>query len=157
MRIEPPATGETESIADLWVRLARGQRAFGSHLAAEANRNRIAETIAGHIANDTLLVARDGREVRGFVMFSIERRLYATDAVRGIVHNLFVVPDSRGRGIGSALLSAAETALFERGAELIALETLVENEDARRFYDERGYRPHRIEFEKRAETDNTTR
>lgn len=155
MRIESPELDETDAIADRWVALARGQRAFGSHLAAEANRERIAETIGHHIADDNLLVARSADEIVGFVMFSIEYRLYAVETTRGIVHNLFVVPDRRGEGIGTALMEGAETALIENGAAVIGLEALAENEVARRFYTERGYRPHRIELEKRVETDNT--
>jgi ribosomal protein S18 acetylase RimI-like enzyme len=173
--IEPAAIGEASTIAELWVALASDQREHGSHLAAAANRERILGSIDHHLAEGTLLVARtsesgngngshDGDEragrsgpgLVGFVMFSIERRLYAVSTVRGIVHNLYVIPDRRGEGIGSALLAAAEDELVERGAERISLEALSGNEEARRFYEENGYSPHRIEFEKRAETDNTT-
>lgn len=155
MRIEPPELDEATDIADLWVRLARGQRAFGSHLASEANRERIEESIGHHIADGTLLVARSDGEILGFVMFAIERRLYAAETTRGIVHNLFVVPDERGEGIGTALLEEAESALIEKSVTVVSLEVLAGNEDARRFYAERGYHPHRIELEKRVETDNT--
>ncbi|MFC7007667.1 GNAT family N-acetyltransferase [Halalkalicoccus salilacus] len=89
-------------------------------------------------------------------MFSIERRLYVVSATRGTVHNLYVVPERRGEGIGSALLEAAETELAADGADRICLEALVGNEEARRFYENNGYGPHRIEFEKRVETDNST-
>lgn len=155
MRIEPAEPDETGAVADLWVRLAVGQRAFGSHLASEANRTRIEESMAHHVAEGNLLVAREDDALLGFVMFSIERRLYVADETRGLVHNLFVVPEKRGEGIGSALLEAAERALREDGAAVIGIEVLADNEDARRFYDERGYRPHRVELEKRVETDNT--
>lgn len=155
MRIEPAELEETEAIADLWVRLAVGQRAFGSHLASEANRTRIEESMGHYVAEGNLLVAREDDALLGFAMFSIEQRLYVADETRGLVHNLFVVPDRRGEGIGSALLEESEAALREAGAAVIGLEVLAENEDARRFYDERGYRPHRVELEKRVETDNT--
>ena len=163
--IERPAIEDASTIADLWVELASDQRTHGSHLAAAANRERILDSINHHLADGTLLVARgDGksegtgedRGIAGFVMFSIERRLYAVSTVRGTVHNLYVVPERRGEGIGSALLAAAERALAADGADRISLEVLVGNEEARRFYEENGYAPHRIEFEKRVETDNST-
>lgn len=157
MRIDAPEPDETETIAELWVRLARGQRAFGSHLTSETNRTRIEESMAHYVAEGNLLVAREDDSLVGFAMFSIEQRLYVADETRGLVHNVFVVPERRGEGIGSALMERAEAALADQGATVIALEALAENEAARRFYTERGYRPHRIEFEKRAETDNTSR
>lgn len=155
MRIESPDLDETDAIADRWVQLARGQRAFGSHLAADANRERIAETVGRHIADGNLLVARSNDDIIGFIMFAIEYRLYAVETTRGIVHNLFVVPERRGEGIGTALLDEAEVILTEKGAAVVGLEVLAENEIARRFYAGRGYQPHRIEFEKRVETDNS--
>lgn len=155
MRIERPTLDETEHVADLWVELARGQQRFGSHLASEANRGRIAETIGRHIADSTLLVARSEEEIVGFVMFAVEYRLYTTDSIRGIVHNLFVAPEQRGEGIGTALMDAAEAVLIEQGATVIGLETLAANADARRFYTDLGYEPHRVELEKRVETDNS--
>lgn len=155
MRIEPADLDETDAIADQWVRLARGQRAFGSHLSAEANRERIAETIGRHIADGDLLVARSDGEIVGFVMFTVEYRLYATTTIRGIVQNLFVIPERRDEGIGAALVNEAETVLVRNGAAVVGLEVLAENEDARRFYADLGYRPHRIELEKRVETDNS--
>ena len=155
MRIELPRLDETEIIADLWVELARGQQRFGTHLASEANRGRIAETIGRYIADETLLVARSGDTIVGFVMFAIERRLYTTAVTRGIIHNLFVTTERRCEGIGTALMDATEAALIERGADVLGLETLAANDAARRFYVDRGYEPHRVELEKRVETDNT--
>lgn len=155
MRIETPDLDEAATVADLWVELARGQRTFGSHLASEANRERIGEALGRHIADGNLLVARSDDRIVGFVMFAIEYRLYVVETTRGIVHNLFVVPDRRGEGIGTRLMDAAETALTKKGATVVGLEVLAENEDARRFYADREYRPHRVEFEKRVETDNT--
>lgn len=153
--IERPTLEDASTIADLWVDLAANQRAHGSHLAAAANRERILDSISHHVADGTLLVARAGEVIVGFVMFSIERRLYVVSTTRGTVDNLYVVPERRGEDIGSALLEAAEAALAADGVDRISLEALVGNEEARRFYEDNGYDPHRIEFEKRVETDNT--
>jgi ribosomal protein S18 acetylase RimI-like enzyme len=155
--IERPTLEEAPTIADRWVDLAAEQRAHGSHLAAAANRERILDSIGQHIADGNLLVARSGGAIVGFVMFSIERRLYAVSTTRGIVRNLHVLPEHRGEGIGSALLAAAEADLAAAGAERVGLEALVGNADARRFYEANGYTPHRIEFEKPVGTDDSTR
>lgn len=152
-----PATGEdVDAVTDQWVDLAAGQRAFGSHLLADENRTHARATVARSVVTDELLVARDG-EVVGFVTFGVESGAFEQDTVRGVVRNVYVDPDRRGEGIGTALLSAAETALVGRGAETFALEAMAENEAARRFYRRHGYRPQRVEMEKQAESDTLTK
>jgi ribosomal protein S18 acetylase RimI-like enzyme len=90
----------------------------------------------------------NGDPLLGFVGFSLEHDGYERECTRGTVTNLFVRSDRRGEGIGSALLSAAERALAEAGADAVALEALADNDRARAFYDNRGYDAHRIEFRK---------
>lgn len=89
--------------------------------------------------------------VVGFVMFGPETGSYEQSVDRGIVENVFVHPDYRDRGIGGALLRAAERALADSGVDTIALEVMANNDAARRFYARRGYRPHRLELEVPAE------
>jgi len=152
MEITVPETGEADRLVELWLALADGQRAYGSHLLVEENSERIRESILRHVVSESLLVARDG-EVVGFVMFSTETGSYEQDHSRGVVENLYVVPDRRDEGIGTALLAAAEARLSELGADAIALDVMADNESARRFYRDRGYRPHRVELEKPASGD----
>nr|WP_224337370.1 GNAT family N-acetyltransferase [Haloprofundus halobius] len=147
---------EAERIAELWVTLAAGQREFGSHLHAEANRGQIHDAIARHVVTGGLLVARaDDRELVGFVMFEPETDSYAQDVCRGAIQNVYVDPAYRNDGVGTALLDAAERALADAGADVIHLEAMAGNEAARRLYERRGYRLHRVELEKRVENDNT--
>lgn len=169
MKIEVPDISELETVADLWVDLARDQRGYGSHLESVANRDRIRESLARNHPAGGVLVAREDGRIVGFVTFSPETRLYERDAERGTVHNIYVRPERRGRGIGSELLAAAEARLAALGVEIVTLEALAENEGAHRFYERHGYEAHRIEFEKpigfddavdqghrgRPETDNT--
>jgi GNAT superfamily N-acetyltransferase len=56
------------------------------------------------------------------------------------VEDLFVVPDHRGDGIGTALLEASEQAAREAGHDTIGLAVALDNEGARRLYARRGYR-----------------
>ena len=153
MVIEAPDTDATDAIADLWVNLAEGQRAHGSHLAADANRATIREAIVRDIIADGLLVAREDDGIVGFVMFGPETERYTQDVSRGIVRNIVVRPEYRNEGIGSGLLEAAEAALHEAGFGVVSLSVLAENEAARRFYARAGYEDHRIDLEKRLESD----
>jgi ribosomal protein S18 acetylase RimI-like enzyme len=56
------------------------------------------------------------------------------------VHDLAVLPASRGRGIGRALLVAAEERARARGCCKLTLEVREDNQRARGLYHERGFR-----------------
>ncbi len=146
---------EAARIAEMWVALAVGQREFGSHLHAEENRTQIHDAITRHIVTGGLFVARaDDSELVGFVMFGPETDGYAQDVSRGAIQNVYVEPRFRNDGVGTALMDAAESALADAGAEVVRLEAMAGNEAARRLYEKRGYRVHRVELEKRVENDN---
>jgi GNAT superfamily N-acetyltransferase len=53
---------------------------------------------------------------------------------------LYVRPAARGRGVGTELLRAAAQHVQEQGAEMLALETLESNANAKRLYDRLGFR-----------------
>jgi ribosomal protein S18 acetylase RimI-like enzyme len=147
--IEPPEVATVDTLVDLWVALASDQRAHDSHILPAENRSLVRETLARQVVTDGLRIARSGDEVVGFVSFDLERGAYEQDATRGVVRNVYVVPEYRGRGIGSDLMDAAESALRAAGATVVSLEAMAGNDRARAFYRDRGYTPHRIQFEKR--------
>jgi len=55
------------------------------------------------------------------------------------IDEFFVLPETRARGVGAALLEAAEAALARRGCVRLQLQLGLENAAARRFYRRRGY------------------
>ncbi|WP_132060364.1 GNAT family N-acetyltransferase [Halorussus amylolyticus] len=155
--VEAATLADADEVADLWVALAEGQRAFESHLLADPNRETVRNAVARRAVADELLVARGDESIAGFVTFGLESGAYEQDTTRGLVQNIYVVPDRRGKGIGSALLAAAEESLTDAGAEVVALDVMADNADARRFYRRHDYRPHRTEMEKRSENDTLTK
>ncbi|WP_248895527.1 GNAT family N-acetyltransferase [Haloplanus halobius] len=156
--VETPSPDEAGAVADLWVALARDQRRHGSHLRGEANYAAVRASMARHAADGSLTVARDeDGDLVGFVRYGIDSGPLTQDATRGVVRDLFVVPSRRREGVGGTLLDAAESCLRDRGAEVITLDAMARNDDAVRFYERRGYRPHRIEFELEVETDKRSR
>jgi GNAT superfamily N-acetyltransferase len=142
-----------DELADMWVSLAADQRTYGSHLEAEANRGQIRSAISRHVVSDRLRVARENDRLLGFVMFTVDSGSLSRSVSRGLVENLYVVPDRRREGIGTALLEAAESALEGEGVDVIALDVLAANNDARAFYREHGYGPHRVTVERSIEND----
>lgn len=152
MNVESPGIDVAEQLTDLWVALAEGQRSFGSHLLVEENREVARESLLRHALTGGLLVAREDETLLGFVSFYPEGGSFRQDAQRGIVENIYVVPERRGEGVGSALLEAAETDLREQGAEVLALEAMADNEAALAFYRRHDYAPHRVELERETDT-----
>jgi len=174
MEIVPGTTEDAATVADLWMSLAEEQTAYGSRVDPASNRASVREAASRHAVSGGLLVARlegqdvDGEvgtdsdsgavtdgDVVGFVMFHVEDETRGQR--RGVVENLYVVPDYRNRGIGGQLLARAERRLADRGAEFVSLEAMADNEDARRFYRQQGYDPHRVRLEKPLESDTDSK
>jgi ribosomal protein S18 acetylase RimI-like enzyme len=142
--IEPASRDELDQLADLWVRLARDQRQHDAAVRPDANRETMRETLAAYQVNDGLLVARSEGQIAGFVSFTVEHGSLELDAERGLLSNIYVKPAYRDRGIGSALLEAAEASLARRDVDVMLLEVMADNESARRFYRRKGYDEFRV-------------
>ncbi len=61
------------------------------------------------------------------------------DGPVAVLDELYVAPERRGQGIGSALLAAAEAVTRGRGGELLEINVDGDDTDARRFYERHGY------------------
>lgn len=154
--VEPATREELETLAGWWVDLAAEQREYGSHVLAARNREAIRELLAGHRFHDGVLVARLDGELAGFATFAVEDGSFALDASRGLLSNLYVRPDRRRSGVGTALLGAVESRLAERGVDVIRLEAMADNEAARRFYRANGYESHRVTMERSLAAESDT-
>jgi GNAT superfamily N-acetyltransferase len=61
------------------------------------------------------------------------------DGPVALLDELYVAPDRRGHGTGSALLAAVEEAVRRRGGTVLEINVDGEDVDARRFYERHGY------------------
>lgn len=82
-----------------------------------------------------LLVAHRDGELAGYALLLTRRNSRAAR-----LYSLAVAPGSAGHGLGSRLLTAAEAAALERGAESLRLEVRTDNAPAIRLYERHGYR-----------------
>ncbi len=153
MRVTPATVADIGTVTDLWVDLAADQRAHGSHLVTESNRDAVRESIARAIVAGEVFVARSDEQITGFVMISIEIGRYEQDIDRGTVDNIFVRPESRNTGVGALLLGTAERRLATADVDVVSLEAMAQNNAARRFYEDHGYRSQRVELEKPIDAD----
>ena len=83
------------------------------------------------------LAEGDGRLVGYLIVvlvLSVEHQ-----GLMGEIDEFFVLPEARSRGLGGALLKAAETALTAQGCVRLQLQLGVANDAARAFYERRGY------------------
>jgi ribosomal protein S18 acetylase RimI-like enzyme len=85
-----------------------------------------------------ILLARHNDKVVGMVslLFSISTALGGRVA---ILEDMVVLPEQRGLGIGSALLTAAISTARDSGCQRITLLTDSDNEIARGFYEKHGF------------------
>src|SRR5512139_1752686 len=118
-----PRTHRTQ-VVELW------QRVFGYESAHNAPQFVIDKKLA---ANDGLLFVV---EVEGKVAGTI---MAGYDGHRGWIYSLAVLPEYRGRGLGSRLLRHAETRLKRLGCPKINLQIMKGNEAVEAFYHKLGY------------------
>jgi ribosomal protein S18 acetylase RimI-like enzyme len=95
----------------------------------------------------SVLVAVSDGEVVGFVTTSIMPVLHRPTAI-GRLSALVVSKRVRGKGIGRALVTAAEKLLQERGCELAEVTSNLRLTDAHSFYRRLGYEKTSLRFKK---------
>jgi ribosomal protein S18 acetylase RimI-like enzyme len=88
-----------------------------------------------YVREHVALLAEEGGESIGFVLARLK------GARHGFISDLYVRPAARRRGVAEALTHQAVTRLAERSAEVVELEVLTSNADARRVYERWGFAP----------------
>jgi ribosomal protein S18 acetylase RimI-like enzyme len=124
----------------------------GADTAWARRRARYEKTLAS--PNGILLLAeRDGRVV-GALIGESEENPEGSDTFEipshvAHVHDLAVLPEARGGGIGRALMERFEAEMRARGVVSYGLDVMAGNEMARRFYEGLGFEVADLVFEKR--------
>jgi GNAT superfamily N-acetyltransferase len=90
------------------------------------------------LAGPSALALLAGEPPAGFALMTLRPSVWYEGPV-AVLDELYVVPQLRSRGLGSALLGAAEEAVRRRGGELLEIQVDGDDVDARRFYERHGY------------------
>jgi ribosomal protein S18 acetylase RimI-like enzyme len=94
-----------------------------------------------------VLVADDNGDVIGYSYSAIEGYDYMSlRGPAGVVHDIIVDPEYRGRGVGRLLLEATLQLLKSRGVPRVVLTTAEQNEWAKRLFESVGFRRTMIEM-----------
>ena len=143
----------TAADRDFVVDTARRLAAFGpppwrSPLEVVAGEVRcLDDFFDGRLGNRTLLIAElDGRPA-GFAF--LEPAVdYFTGQADGHVGMVAVVDSAEGRGVGAALMRAAEDWARRHGYPRLHLNVFAGNDRARRMYERLGYQPETLRYVK---------
>jgi ribosomal protein S18 acetylase RimI-like enzyme len=94
-----------------------------------------------------VLVADDGGDVIGYSYSAVEGFDYMSlRGPAGVLHDVIVEPEYRGRGVGRLLVEATLEFLKSRGAPRVVLTTAEQNEPAKRLFASVGFRRTMIEM-----------
>ena len=97
--------------------------------------------------NGFVLLAERGSEAAGYAVVHLQRGPDDTFPLGerwAEIYSLSVAPEARRAGIGSRLLDAVDARLAALGIVDVVVAAMVENEDALRLYERRGFVPREI-------------
>jgi GNAT superfamily N-acetyltransferase len=123
-------------VVDVIDSYARDPVGGGEPLSADV-RQRLPPALADHPTALVLLAFDAGRPVGVAVCFFGLSTFLARPLLN--VHDLAIVPEYRGKGVGYALLEAAEAAARQRGCCKLTLEVQETNQRARALYARFGF------------------
>ncbi len=84
------------------------------------------------------LIASDGGHDLGFALVTLRPAIWFEGPV-AVLDELYVVPELRDRGIGSALIARTRALLRERGCPELHINVDEVDTDTRRFYERHGF------------------
>jgi len=144
MRIRPAVVDDISAIAALYRILFAEMAALQPNIwrPSEMSRSFLLEFIEGE--RSSILLAEEDGEIAGFAVAQDRD----TPPFNCVIQNRYcylmdmaVAPARRGRGLGRALLGAAESWARGRGLKWLELNVLEENKAAYKLYEQAGLAP----------------
>src|SRR6187551_3470571 len=152
LKIRRATSADLRHIGRLGVLLVAVHHEFDSRrFLAPTPRTR--EGYAGFLASQleepdaAVFVAEVNGDVIGYAYAAVESYDYMSlRGPAGVLHDIIVDAEWRGRGVGRRLLEAALAYAASRGLEQIVLSTAERNDGAQRLFASMGFRPTMIEM-----------
>jgi ribosomal protein S18 acetylase RimI-like enzyme len=114
----------------------RTERGYGSFLASQLDERDV-----------VVFVAEEKAAVIGYAFAGVEGSDYMSlRGPAGVLHDIVVDPDHRGRGVGRLLLDATLAFLRSRGMPRVVLWTATRNEAAQQLFTSAGFRETMVEM-----------
>ncbi len=98
----------------------------------------LATRLGGLLTRGDVIALLTGDPAFGVALLTLRPNVWYDGPV-ALLDELYITPEMRGRGFGSALLAAAEAVTRQRGGELLEINVDGDDTDARRFYERHGY------------------
>jgi ribosomal protein S18 acetylase RimI-like enzyme len=131
------------AILEFWLDLVEHHRRIAPVYASAPN---LREVLAAEIQRGStrsrcrLLVAERAAQRIGFLFAEVEAGASSDDeAGAGWIHELWVAPEERGRGVASALLAEAGAFFSASGVRRVSVRVESGNADALRYWMRRGF------------------
>jgi ribosomal protein S18 acetylase RimI-like enzyme len=98
----------------------------------------LTKTLNENSVASVILLAEENGQKLGFIQLKEEKEFFSGEA-HGYIANLAVAKEAESKGVGKALMNAAETWSKERGYRYLSLYVFGTNGHARKFYEKLGY------------------
>jgi GNAT superfamily N-acetyltransferase len=154
--IRPAQVADLEAVASLAIALGRQHAGYAPHrfrLEPFASPTSLAHTYRDFFVEQLarpdviILVADAERRIVGYTFGRLEGASFLDLCPpSGWLHDLYLDPNVRGRGLGGQLLDATLTQLRDLGADLLMLSASPRNESACRLFASRGFAPTMTEY-----------
>lgn len=98
----------------------------------------LATRLRGLLAGGQVIAVLTGDPAVAVALLTLRPNVWYDGPV-ALLDELYVAPELRGQGIGSALLAAVEAVTRERGGAVVEINVDGDDTGARRFYERHGY------------------
>jgi ribosomal protein S18 acetylase RimI-like enzyme len=144
--VRPADQTEVDKIILLWKAFMNDPLAIDEPIPThEENEKKQSQFIGELIKEDPeqVLVAEKGGELIGYVAYQVEQKApVEMSRKRSFIHDVFVSPSHRGKGVGRSLLQACLNHIKSAGPHQVRIAVWVRNSGAIRLYREMGFSDH---------------